>query len=130
MTRKQAKRRKQRKVQKFRLPTFPLRRLSAVLFAGAVIVLSYQFSAEMLDQPITSITIDGSFQRVSALQIEEAISDELESGFFSANLKAIQHQIVELAWSDQASVAREPRHGRGPAQRRCGSGRRNPAWRW
>jgi len=106
MTRKQAKRRKQKKVQKIQLPSFPMKRLSAVLFAVAVIVLSYQFSAEMLDQPISSITIEGSFQRVSALQIEEAVSDELEAGFFSANLKSIQTRIVELAWIDQASVAR------------------------
>jgi cell division protein FtsQ len=106
MTRKQARRRKQKKVQKIRMPAIPVKRLSAVLFAGAVVVLSYQFSAEMLDQPITSITIEGSFQRVSALQIEEAVSDELESGFFSANLKSIQDQIVDLAWIDHASVAR------------------------
>jgi cell division protein FtsQ len=106
MKRKQAQRRKQKKVQKFRLPSLPLKRLSAVLFAGAVIVLSYQFSAEMLDQPISSITIEGSFQRVSALQIEEAVSNELGAGFFSANLNSIQNRIVELAWVDQASVAR------------------------
>jgi len=106
MTRKQAKRRKQKKEQRFRVPTFPLKRLSAVLFASAVIILSYHFSAKVLDQPITSITIEGSFQRVSALQIEEAVSDELETGFFSAHLKTIQNRIVELEWIDQASVAR------------------------
>jgi len=106
MTRKQAKRRKQKKTQKLRIPAFPFKRLSAFLFAGAIIVLSYQFSAEMLDQPISSITIEGSFQRVSALQIEEAISDELGTGFFSANLKTIQKRIVELEWIDQANVAR------------------------
>jgi len=106
MTRKQAKRRKQKKVQKIRMPAIPVRRLSAVLLAGAIVLLSYHFSAEMLDQPITSISIDGSFQRVSALQIEEAVSDELDTGFFSANLKTIQGKLVALAWIDQASVAR------------------------
>lgn len=106
MTRKQAKRRKQNKVQKIRMPAIPLKRLSAVLFAGAVVWLSYHFSVEMLDQPITSISIEGSFLRVSALQIEEAVSDELDTGFFSANLKTIQDKLVELAWIDEASVAR------------------------
>ncbi len=106
MTRKQAKRRKQKKTSKIQMPAFPFKRLSVVIFAGAIIFLSYQFSAEMLDQPISSITIEGSFQRVSALQIEEAISAELGTGFFSANLNAIQKRIVELAWIDQASVAR------------------------
>jgi cell division protein FtsQ len=106
MTRKQAKRRKQKKVQKIRMPAFPLKRISVALFATAIVLLSYQFSAEILDQPITSITIEGPFQRVSALQIEEAVSEELETGFFSVNLNTIRNRIVELAWIDQASVAR------------------------
>lgn len=106
MTRKQARRRKQAKTPKFRLPSFPLKKLLAIGLAVAIIVLSYQFSAELLDQPISSITIEGSFQRVSALQIEEAIAGELGTGFFSANLKTIQNRIVGLEWIDQASVAR------------------------
>jgi len=60
----------------------------------------------MLDRPIRSIEINGPFQRVTALQIEEAISDELEDGFVSADLGGIQHRIVELPWIDQAMVAR------------------------
>ena len=74
--------------------------------AIAIVVLSYRFSSALLDQPIQSITIDGPFQRVSALQIEEAISHELEAGFLSANLSEIQQQIVSLPWIDQASVGR------------------------
>ncbi len=76
------------------------------VFAIAVIALCYRFSAELLDQPIRSITIEGPFQRVTALQIEEAISGELGSGFFSANLQRIQNHVIELPWIDQASVAR------------------------
>jgi cell division protein FtsQ len=60
----------------------------------------------MLDRPIRSIEISGPFQRVTALQIEEAISDELEDGFVSADLAGIQQSIVEMPWIDQATVAR------------------------
>jgi cell division protein FtsQ len=60
----------------------------------------------MLDRPIRSIEINGPFQRVTALQIEEAISDELEDGFVSADLVGIQQSIVEMPWIDQATVAR------------------------
>jgi len=88
------------------MPALPLRGLSVLLFAVAVIWISYQFSAELLDQPITSITVEGPFQRVTALQIEEAISDELGAGFFSADLAAIRHRVVALAWIDEAVVAR------------------------
>jgi cell division septal protein FtsQ len=65
MTRKQtqAKRRKQKKTRQFRMPALPIGKLSVLLVAGAVIALCYQFSAELLDQPIRSITIEGPFQR-------------------------------------------------------------------
>ena len=96
MTQKQAKRRKQRKARKLNFPGIPLRRISMPLFAIGVIALCYLFSAALLDQPIRSITIEGPFQRVTALQIEEAISDELSAGFFSADLQQIQNYVVEL----------------------------------
>ena len=106
MTRKQAKRRKPQKVEKFRLPKIPLARILTPLIALGIIAMSYQLSATLLDRPIRSITIEGSFQRVSALQIEEAISGALSDGFLSANLSEIQQQIVALPWIDQANVVR------------------------
>ena len=106
MTRKQAKRRKQKKTRKFKLPALPLKGVTLLLGAVGVVALCYQFSASMLDRPITSITIEGPFQRVAALQIEEAISAELGTGFFSASLPNIQARIMQLTWIDQASVAR------------------------
>lgn len=107
MTRKQAKKRKpDRKLPTFRLPRIPVARLSALATAVLVIVLSYHFSATLLDRPIRAITIDGPFERVSALQIEEAIGNELDHGFFSANLSVIRDNVAALTWIDQASVAR------------------------
>ncbi len=78
----------------------------APLLAGAAIVATYFASANMLDRPIRSIEISGSFQRVTALRIEEAISDALEDGFVSADLGVIQQRIVALPWIDTATVAR------------------------
>jgi cell division protein FtsQ len=106
MTQRQARRRKQKKAEQFSWPKIPVRRISMPIFAIGVIALCYRFSAEMLDQPIRSITIEGPFQRVTALQIEEAISEELGAGFFSANLTRIQNQVTHLAWIDEANVAR------------------------
>ena len=106
MTRKQARRRKQRKAPRLMMPKIRLRHIVAPLIAGAAIVATYFGSASMLDRPIRSIEINGPFQRVTALQIEEAISAELVDGFVSADLAHIQQQIVELPWIDQATVAR------------------------
>ncbi len=106
MAHKQAKRRRQQKTRRAHLPSIPMARVTAILAAAAVVLLSYQVSTHLLDKPIHSITIEGPFQRVSALQIEESIADELSSGFLSANLAVIQQQIVALHWIDQANVVR------------------------
>jgi cell division protein FtsQ len=106
MARKQAKKRKQKAVRKVRLPKIPFARISAIGTAALIIFLSYEFSARLLDRPISAITIEAPFQRVTALQIEEAIGDELRHGFLSANLSLIQQNIVSLPWIDQANVAR------------------------
>jgi cell division protein FtsQ len=104
MTRKQARRRKQKKAATW--PTIRVAHIVAPLIAVAAVTATYLVSASMLDRPIRSIEINGPFQRVTALQIEEAISDELEDGFVSADLGGIQRRIVELPWIDQAMVAR------------------------
>ncbi len=60
----------------------------------------------MLDREITSVEINGPFQRVTALHIEDAISAEIDAGFVGADLGEIHEQIVALPWIDQARVAR------------------------
>ena len=106
MTRKQARRRKPKKTTGFHIRKIRLGLIFAPLIVVAVVVGTYFLSSNMLDRPIRSIEINGPFQRVTALQIEEAISEELEDGFVSADLGRIQERIVALPWIDQATVAR------------------------
>jgi cell division protein FtsQ len=106
MTRKQARRKKQKKTARIQMPKIRIKHIFAPLLALAAVVATYYASASMLDRPIRSIEINGPFQRVTALQIEEAISADLEDGFVSADLLDIQQQIIELPWVDQATVAR------------------------
>ena len=106
MARKQAKRRKQKKTRKMPRVVLPIGKILKMTVALAVVGLSYEISARLLDQPIRAITIDGPFQRVSALQIEEAIGPHLADGFLSANLRVIRDRLMELPWIDQARVAR------------------------
>jgi cell division protein FtsQ len=87
MARKQARRRKQKKAGRLRMPSIPIAR-------------------RLLDRPIESIAVNGPFQRVTPLQIEEAISGDLESGFFGADVGLMQEKIQGLAWIDRATVAR------------------------
>ncbi len=106
MARKQARRRKQKKTRQITMPKFAIGRIVAPLLAAGVVFATYQFSLAMLDRRISSIEISGPFQRVTALQIEEAISDEIDEGFVGADLGGIQDRIVALQWIDQARVAR------------------------
>lgn len=106
MTRRQACRRKQKKAARFKMPSIRAGLILAPLAAMATILGTYYLSASMLDRQILSIEIRGPFQRVTAMQIEEAISDELDDGFVSADLGAIQARVVGLPWIDAATVAR------------------------
>lgn len=106
MARKQARKRKQRKARKFRLPKIAFGRLSAVPAALLAVFFCYEMSAALLDRPIRKIAIEGPFERVSALEIEAAIGDEVERGFVSANLGEIRTRVGDLPWIDEANVVR------------------------
>ena len=106
MARKQAKRRKQKKTRTFEMPKIRVGRIVAPFVAAGIVFATYQLTLMMLDRTISSIEISGPFQRVTALQIEEAINDELGAGFFTANLELIRSRIVTLPWIDDANVAR------------------------
>ena len=125
MARKQARRKKPKKAAWFRMPRIRIAHVVAPLVAVGVVVATYLLSASMLDRPIRSIEVNGPFQRVSALQIEEAIAAELEDGFVSADLSDIQQRIVQLPWIDQAMVAR-----RWPSQLRITVTEQVPAAIW
>jgi len=106
MAHKQAKRRTQKTSRRFKLPTIRIGRLLAPLLAVGVVLATYQLSLKLLDREITSIEISGPFQRVTALHIEEAISEEIAAGFVGADIDRIHALITALPWIDQARVAR------------------------
>jgi cell division protein FtsQ len=59
-----------------------------------------------LDRPVSAISMDGEFQRVSPGQIEQAVAPYLAAGFMSADLDAIQRAVEILPWVDHARVQR------------------------
>lgn len=106
MARKQARRRKKTQSRMFELPKIRLSRVLTPLVAVLIVAATYRVSTGLLDRNIDSIEVTGPFQRVSALQIEEAVSDELDAGFLGADLGLMQTQVRALPWIDQARVAR------------------------
>lgn len=106
MARKQARRRKPKSKARRKMPAIRIGRAVAPAIAAAIVFATYQLSITLLDRPISSIEINGPFQRVTPLQIEEAISGEIGEGFVGADLDRIHAQIVSLPWIDQARVVR------------------------
>ncbi|MGI9307655.1 MAG: cell division protein FtsQ/DivIB [Gammaproteobacteria bacterium] len=108
MPRKRVNRRKQAKQPKrnFRLPTVDWNRLfnGALLFAVGVGI--WTATTWLLAQPINSVRIDGPFERVSALQIEAAVTPYLEDGFLATNLGELRQIIVDLPWVQDVTVRR------------------------
>lgn len=76
--------------------------------AGALLALAALATllAIGLDQPVRSIVIDGPFQRVSAVEVEQAARGALKGGFVSADLDRLRNAVEALAWVDRARVQR------------------------
>lgn len=88
------------------LPVLPLRRLLTAAVAIAVIGGTYRLATLALDIPIRALVIDGPFQRVTPVRIQEAIGDHVEAGFVSVDLAATREALEALTWIDRATVRR------------------------
>ncbi len=106
MARKQARRRKQKVEKRFSWPTIRWARLLTPVFGVALVLITYELALRALDREINSLEISGPFERVSAMQVEAAIANELGAGFLGSNLSRMRQDIRELEWIDDATVAR------------------------
>src|SRR5271157_2445803 len=71
------------------------------LTGGALAALGWA-----LDRPVQVISMDGSFQRVSPGQIEQALAPYAHTGFMSADLDRIQRSVEALPWVMHARIQR------------------------
>ena len=60
----------------------------------------------LLDRPVTKLTIEGEFQRVTAPQIEAALAEELGKGFLSLELDELSRRLQSLDWVDEVRIGR------------------------
>lgn len=90
------------------MPALPWRRIALGAGSIAIIVVSVAAVAWLLDRPIRKITVEGSFQRVSALDIEKLARRCVAGvGLVSVKLPAVRRALKQLPWVDEVSVARQ-----------------------
>ncbi|MGI9290365.1 MAG: cell division protein FtsQ/DivIB [Gammaproteobacteria bacterium] len=80
------------------------------LINGALLMLTgvgaWAGSTWLMEQPINSVRVEGSFERVPAMQIEAAVMPYINGGELSASLADLRRILIDLPWVQDASVRR------------------------
>jgi cell division protein FtsQ len=111
--RKANRRRVESRLPRLKLPALGaawLRWLRAVLVLPLVAVGLYgmfKVIQVVLDQPVTNLVVEGTFQRVTPIQVEAAVADGLNSGFLTVDLGTLRERVQALDWVDRANVGRQ-----------------------
>ncbi len=111
MQHKRGNRRKQssRSRHKFRwpsLPNIPWGMLANVSLLAIFSLLTYLGTLWLMDRPINSVRIEGRFERVTAMQVEAAMTPYLDEGFLSLNIGEVQRAVARLPWVERAGIRR------------------------
>lgn len=106
-TNRKARNRRRAEESGWTLPAIDWRSL-AYGAAGIAVVASFAWIVvRALDNPIESVTVQGRFQRVSPMEVEQAVRERInDAGLVSVNLAALQGSLEALPWVDTVSVAR------------------------
>ena len=86
--------------------------LLARLSVGAVILAALAVATTLglgaLDQNVTQVSVTGRFQRVSPIEVEQAVKARVRDiGLVSVDLAAVQRAVEQLPWVDRATVERQ-----------------------
>ena len=93
--------------KRFELPELDWSRAGRI--AGAVLAVAALgvLLSLGLDQPVRSIEVAGTFQRVSSVEVEQVARGALAGGFVSADLEKLRVAVEALVWVDRARVQRQ-----------------------
>ncbi len=92
--------------RKPQLPAIDWPALMGAISALAVVAAVYVSTVWLMNRPIQQVVINGRFERVSALQLQEALGDLMHTGFLSADLRAIRERATAIPWVASARVRR------------------------
>ena len=100
-------------------------RVARSVFVAAVFVALGWGLVTLLDRPVSRVSIEGSFERVTAGRLEGVVRDFLPAGVLSADLDAMRTALRAVEWIDRVSVER-----RWPDELRVAVTEQVPAARW
>ena len=106
------RRRVESRVARLKVPALGavwLRRVRAALVLPVIALTLYGAFKGIqlaLDQPVRELVVEGTFQRVTPIQVEAAVAEGLTAGFMTVNLSALRERVQELDWVDRANVGR------------------------
>ena len=85
-----------------------LARLGVGALALAALGIAATLAAGALDQHITQVSVTGRFQRVSPVEVEQAVKARVRDvGLVSVDLAAVRRAVEQLPWVDSATVERQ-----------------------
>lgn len=112
ITRRGNRRRVESKLSRLRVPRLGapgygrLKTVLAAVVGAAVLFGLFKGAQFVLDQPVRNLVVEGTFQRVTPLQIEAAAMSGLDAGFVSVDLGALRKRVKAIDWVDRVNVGR------------------------
>jgi cell division protein FtsQ len=111
MKRARRNRRKAARRELPKLPPLPRFRVNWHAVLGPPLVLAsamllVTLGRELLDIPVRKLVIEGSFQRVTELEIQAAVAPALSRGFVALDLDEIKARVAAIDWVDGVRLRR------------------------
>ncbi len=93
---------------RFKFSSRWLARVGVTAAVAAVLSIAATLTLGMLDQNITQVSVTGRFQRVSPIDVEQAVKARVrDMGLVSVDLAAVRRAVEQLPWVDNATVERQ-----------------------
>jgi len=88
------------------LPAVNWARIATIGAVASLAFCGYAATMWVMDRPIAAVVINGAFERVTAMQVDDALSTHVRTGFLSADLRSMRAELLDIPWVANANVRR------------------------